>query len=149
VVVLEGAKNGFDVGAQPLLLIAVRIRLELVGDAVKPVRDHERFKPLRLWLEPEPATVRSRLLVAPALCPGQHLLDKRSAQWLVRSPALLTDAEMDEIDEGKPIRACRGPIHDADKPPPVGEQISAPEIAVSEAAGKIGEGALQPLRNAP
>jgi hypothetical protein len=45
---------------------------------------------------------------------------------------------MDEIDEGKPIRARRRPIHDADKPPPVAEQIPAPEIAVSEAAGEIG-----------
>jgi hypothetical protein len=52
---------------------------------------------------------------------------------------------MDEIDERESIPARRRPVHDADKPPSVRKQVAAPEIAVSEAAGKIVQSGLQLL----
>lgn len=140
--------QGFYVGASPLGssgLGGVAIWIdESVPDLPKPICPDEALQIARAEVERESPAVGAIQVVTPGARLRKEMFGHDRGETRTRALAHLVRAEMEDVKQRKASGTGRRPIHDADEPAMLDEEVSRPEVTVPKPPRHGCESVLQP-----
>jgi hypothetical protein len=147
-VIQDSEMCGSPLGAVRLLGVAVRVG-EVAPELFQPVRADERLEVTAAELQSQLPAIGAVKLVSPGSSLGNEMVEHDRTKVRAGALAQLISSQVQQVEEGKPRRTGRRPIHDARKAVVVDEQVPGPEVAVAEPARRIGQGALDAASKLP